>query len=601
MIVAIDTETALFGPGRMAPPIACLTYAYQDPQGAMLSGIIVGPDIEPSLVDLLSDDSIDLIGHNIAYDMACITATYPALARMMWRKYELGKVLCTRLGAKLLSIRDGDMLPQYSLAALVKRRWKVDLDKDTYRLGYGELIGKPLSDWPEGSVAYAIKDAEWVWDLHAAHLSEVGDYHDEWLAELRRQSAYDFALKLLSNQGVLIDQGAVKPLLEKARAEIVQGEAVLQAYGFMRPNGTKDLTAVRKAIAEHWRGEGPVPMTDGKRPVVSTSAETVEQCQGHPGLAKMVEVAHVQKFVSTYLEKFEAAGTLPLHGSYDCLGAVSGRTSAFNPNMENQPRQGNIRECVIPRPGCVFVSCDYDSQELRTLAQTCLDLFGYSVLAEKYRADPEYDPHTEFAAQLIGINYAEGLLRKATRDTDFLAMRFRAKAANFGFPGGLGAESFRAYAKAYGVDITYDEARDLKDGWFFAWPEMRDYLRYISDLTEQGGDQGFTIRQAPTGRLRGGCSYCSGANTLFQGRASDATKLALWYVSKAAHTDAASPLSGARPVIFIHDEIIIEVARDRAEQAARELSRVMNAAMDEICPDVPARSSATIMERWGKK
>ena len=55
------------------------------------------------------------------------------------------------------------------------------------------------------------------------------------------------------------------------------------------------------------------------------------------------------------------------------------------------PRQGNVREMFIPRPGCVLLAIDYAALELRTLAAICLKKYGKSQLAEVINQGS--DPH----------------------------------------------------------------------------------------------------------------------------------------------------------------------------------------------------------------
>ncbi len=70
-----------------------------------------------------------------------------------------------------------------------------------------------------------------------------------------------------------------------------------------------------------------------------------------------------------------------------------------------------------------------------------------------------------------------------------------------------------------------------------------------------------------------------------------------------------SPLAGCRPVLFLHDEIIIEVpcvgAGDVVDHvsltaAADDLARLMVAAMAPYIPDLPVEAEPAAMWRWYK-
>jgi hypothetical protein len=97
-----------------------------------------------------------------------------------------------------------------------------------------------------------------------------------------------------------------------------------------------------------------------------------------------------------------------------------------------------------------------------------------------------------------------------------------------------------------------------------------------------------------------GLDYCSCANTYFQGRVADGTKLALWRVSYACYVDINSPLYGSRIVLFLHDEIILECPEGREDACAKELVKLMCGAVQEVIPDVNITSTACAMRRWFK-
>src|SRR5690606_24527505 len=80
-------------------------------------------------------------------------------------------------------------------------------------------------------------------------------------------------------------------------------------------------------------------------------------------------------------------------------------------------------------------------------------------------------------------DYIKAVKKKIKRARDC------AKVANFGLPGGLGAQSLVDYARAsYGVIITLDDAYDLKKKWVQSWPEMQKYFNWINELVGLYGD-----------------------------------------------------------------------------------------------------------------
>jgi len=172
---------------------------------------------------------------------------------------------------------------------------------------------------------------------------------------------------------------------------------------------------------------------------------------------------------------------------------------------------------------------------------------------------------------------------------------------NFGFPGGLGAESLCYFArKSYNVHLTEERAKELKAAWLDRWPEMKLFFRHIGELV--GKDGKGIIRQLFSDRWRGGCSYCAAANSYFQGLGSCAAKRALYLVQHACYAEPGSVLYGSRPVLFVHDEIVMEVFNDwYAHDKAMEMTRLMLQGANEFLPDVPVRAEPQLTVRWSKK
>ena len=219
------------------------------------------------------------------------------------------------------------------------------------------------------------------------------------------------------------------------------------------------------------------------------------------------------------------------------------------------------------------------------------------------------DVHIATGAVVMGVDYGVAFAAYHDGDHDLHAEAKRArqvaKAANFGFPGGLGAGAFVHFARGYGIDLTEGEAADLRAKWMSAIPEMNGYFNHIGQGTGFGPT---AVRQFVSGRIRGGVGFCDGCNTLFQGIVADGAKAAAYEVARAAYThDGAegrpsSPLFGCRPWVFIHDEIIMEAPDDpdALTAAADELSRLMVEALARYIPDVPITASPAAMARWHK-
>lgn len=172
--------------------------------------------------------------------------------------------------------------------------------------------------------------------------------------------------------------------------------------------------------------------------------------------------------------------------------------------------------------------------------------------------------------------------------------------ADFGFPGGLGWASFQSYArKAWGVELTGEQAKQLKIFWLRHFPEMKDYFRWMSNMLEAGGGRA-DIQSLFSNRWRGKCFYTQGCNNMFQSLTADAAKAALWEVSRLCYTVKSSQLYGCRPLLFVHDELLVEAPLAQAAAAAKELERVMIEVYQRYTPDVKITADAHLMQAWSK-
>ena len=87
------------------------------------------------------------------------------------------------------------------------------------------------------------------------------------------------------------------------------------------------------------------------------------------------------------------------------------------------------------------------------------------------------DLHRHVAAMVLGK--PETQITKAERQ--------KAKAIDFGLPGGMGVRGLMGYAaSSYGVELTLDEAERWRGAWLALFPEMQEYLAQEDDLGRLG-------------------------------------------------------------------------------------------------------------------
>lgn len=362
--------------------------------------------------------------------------------------------------------------------------------------------------------------------------------------------------------------------------------------------------------------------------------DTLNEC-GDPLLEEFGERSENEKLRNTYLPFLRAGVTRPINVRGNVMTDTA--RASFEGLIQLLPRQGGVRECFEARPGYWYCSVDFNAGELSTLAQVCLWVVGYSRMAEAINAGR--DLHCVLGAQMLQISYEEFCKRKDLKDVLVTAIRQAAKAGNFGFGGLMGAPKFvmtQRKAKAFGepgaehgsmcrlagledqpcgttkitewferpcapvCKVCVDFSAQLKATWLKTWEEMKEYFNWCKAIP--GVSEGYGQIVSPgTGYVRGGLNASQAANHSFQHLLAMTAKHALWLVCRECYTDTNSPLYGSRPVVFAHDEIMIETPMSVAHEAGYRLRDVMvNDAAKSFVPDVAIGAEPAWAKRWFK-
>lgn len=275
----------------------------------------------------------------------------------------------------------------------------------------------------------------------------------------------DICLDQISANGLQVDMEHLNKIRSELQTEMDKDLEILKANGWEPGTGSsKKMQAILGGMSEV-----SLPKTETGKLQVSAKV-----------LGKYKDIGFVNSYIN-YIETKKLMDFLSkkdgeVHARFNVLVAT-GRTSSFAPNVQNLPRDERIRAIFKARPGHCLVSVDYSGLEMNGLAQENIDRTGKSKMAELINSGR--DLHTYYASKILGC--AEELVTKDARQ--------KAKAVNFGFPGGLGIKSFLDYSTlAYGVQLTEEEAKNLKELWLNTFPEMKSYLQHddINDLVSSG-------------------------------------------------------------------------------------------------------------------
>lgn len=659
--ISFDTETWLIRPGRLAPPLVCISTTFREGQ-QLVSRLATRtePELRGLFEEVLEKDPI--YGVNVAYDMGVCLREWPDLFRKVFKAYDEDRVVDVSLNQQLADIAKGRANGRYGLAALEKRWLRQDRSDekkgpDVWRLRYRELHNVPLELWPKEAIEYSLADASGTFRVGEAQWADGGTR--KYLKNAPAQARAAFGLHLMMCWGVKTDPERIEALRKAAQEIYEKLDASLRELGLVKSDGTRNVAAAQRRMVDVCKaasispkltkegykrfrirlGEWKDAIKEGREfhpedvfsegeliKYVSVDEDACEE-SGDSVLVDYSKRTQLHNILNTHVPDLLRGVDEPIQPRYITMVA-SGRTACAKSRAEDgkskSPTNGfqfqnpkrsldylpagiGIRECFIARPGKLFADNDFGGLELCTGAQGCIKIVGYSMLGEALNAGR--DPHLQFGGKLMGISYEEALSRKHEKEVKY--HRQLAKVANFGFPGGLGVRGLVGYARGYELKLTPEDCKKLRDDWFKEFPEWRDYFKWVRShinqvVVKDGEDEMILergeIEQLYVNRIRGGVSFTAACNTIFQGLGADGAKSALYEVQKRCYVrELGSVLYGARPVGFIHDEILAEVFEELAHEQAFEMAKVMVDACNVFLPDVPVKCVPALSKRWSKE
>ncbi|MBD5092166.1 MAG: DNA polymerase I [Clostridiales bacterium] len=302
----------------------------------------------------------------------------------------------------------------------------------------------------------------------------------------------------------------------------------------------------------------------------------------HPIVSDILEYRHYAKLQSTYV-----VGLKPLvnrgriHTEFNQCVTTTGRLSSTNPNLQNIPTRSeeakDIKSAFLPSEGNVLVSADYSQIELRLLAHMSED----KQLIDAFNNDD--DIHAITASQILGIPLSEVTP----------AQRRDAKAVNFGIIYGISG-----FGLAENLSIPQYKAKEFIENYFASHPKVREFMDgCIVEARECGYAKTMLGRRRNMSDLNASSYNVRAAaermamNTPLQGSAADIIKLAMLGVERR--------LEGmkSKMILQIHDELIIDTARDEMQEVMQLLEEEMQNA---VKLKVPLIAKATFAENWGE-
>ena len=200
----------------------------------------------------------------------------------------------------------------------------------------------------------------------------------------------------VNHHGLALDGGHVARKLAEHGAAMQDAAARVNAFGIDNPGSDQQVGQALTAMGVH------LPQTPTGRPSVAVGAlEPLRGTQGQAGalVAAVLDYRHHETVCSTFLEPYRrlvVSGDGRARPTVYTLGTDTGRMSCVRPNLQQLPREGGVRACIVADPGYTLISADFAGVELRVAAALSGDANLAGMLA---RGD---DPHWMIAREVFG-------------------------------------------------------------------------------------------------------------------------------------------------------------------------------------------------------
>lgn len=287
--------------------------------------------------------------------------------------------------------------------------------------------------------------------------------------------------------------------------------------------------------------------TKTKKGNPSTDYETLRTlAESCPKVQSLVEYKGTKAVYNTFVKGLsERIENGRVHPHFSVNGTETGRLSSSNPNFQNMPQDGVIRNFILPDPGCVIIGADYESLEVGVE----LNLTNDPALLRIFQDG--VSKH-DITAEAVGMS------RKDAKTLNFLCQ----------YGGGVWK-----IQKTFGV--SEKQAQDIFDKYWDAYKGVMYYKKKVfKELADTGQVENCFGRirhfNPPTNKWETEKQQRQAYSHMVQGPGAEMTNIATYEISKyLKHT-------GIGRLLFpVHDEIVCSIKKGFEEQGMSDIVSLM--------------------------
>jgi DNA polymerase-1 len=385
----------------------------------------------------------------------------------------------------------------------------------------------------------------------------------------------------MENQGIPVDVNNLNLLEKELDLELVEVNNNILKYapvGFNPDSNKHKQTFLFSKKSEGGLGLKPYKKT-GKG-AASVDEESLKSLQHkHEVVAQLLKWAELKKLKSTYVN-----GLIPklyknrLHPSFHLHRTATGRLSSSNPNLQNIPRDSNIRGLFVAIDPDVLLVADYDQIELRVMAMFSQDKRLLHIFAN------DEDIHTATASVVF---------KKKPVDVTSEERQI-GKGVNFLTAYGGGSVKLSRV-----TGIPKHEAEDILSSYYKSFYELTAWKRQVVTKAKRDGYVSTLYgrrRRLPdlssnNDELRSRAER-QAVNAIVQGTAADLCKQAMIDVHKAMNG------TSVRLLVQVHDELVATVNEVDKISILNPFINAMGDGM--VLEKVPIKVSHQFAKSWAE-
>jgi DNA polymerase I-like protein with 3'-5' exonuclease and polymerase domains len=565
-----------------------------------------------SLFRTIKDDDIQVVGHNLKYDIKMVYHNFSIL---------LTNVFDTMLAESFQLLGISKKFPSY--AYVVDRYCNVRLPKNV-RL---EFVGKEDFEFTEEQLLYSANDVKYLLPLKEILSKKLIKNQSQSMWDL--ETRLEPVVALMEYQGVLLNTTRWRELAGNSEIKAEEYYNKIERYLAERfdqyagryENGLE--AAMNIKIAESFDRKykkealaslkvkdeiiaALVPQINLNSPTQmlivlqglgvrtkSSSQKELQKFAGNEFISLLFKYREYYKaghaFGEEFLSKINPV-TGRIHGNFDQQGAATGRFSSSDPNLQNVKSDIDYRSCFLARDGYKFFTADYSQIELRILAEISreplmIEAFQNGEDLHKLTASIIFDkPMSKVTAKerarAKNVNFA------VVYGTTEWGLQY-----NFGWPLDVGKKYLTRYFDKYATLSQFIDAVGYQvigrrysttqygRKRYFALPDRlhRKHIRMVNKVKRQG------------------------VNHTIQGGSADMIKLNLnnMFWNNPFDKDPEFP-DLFRVLLTVHDEGDGEFREDLEEDAKAFIGESMIEASKPFLNDVPVEFNIEVDTCWRK-